>query len=207
MAFPAQCFNDAGIGFAVFDFNGVDETGGDLWPLLNQVISALAWLPRNAAELGGDPDRLFVAGFSSGAHLAAVAMTTDWQAQGFAANPYQGAVLISGMYDLRAVRLSKRSEYVTFTDEVEHSMSVQRHLERYQLPTVLAYGMYETPEFQRQTCEFSAALRAAGKPVQLLAEKGCNHVEMMESLGNPYSLVGQATLNLIASQSRQRKSS
>jgi arylformamidase len=32
----------------------------------------------NATHLGGDPNQLYVGGQSSGGHLAAVALTTDW---------------------------------------------------------------------------------------------------------------------------------
>jgi arylformamidase len=47
--------------------------------MADQVRRAIAWVYRNAASFGGDPDRFYVGGHSSGAHLAAVALTTDWQ--------------------------------------------------------------------------------------------------------------------------------
>ena len=193
-AFPAENFNNAGIGYAVYDFTAVDETKGDLKPMMAQVLAGLAWLAQNARKLGGDPDRLYVSGFSSGAHLAGVAMVSDWSQFGLAKNPYKGAVLSSGMYDLRPVRLSKRSKYVAFTDEVEDALSTQRHLDRFDVPVVLANGTYETPEFQRQTRDFAAALQKAGKPVQYLINDGYNHFEMMETFGSPYGLLGRAAL-------------
>ncbi len=69
------------------------------------------------------------------------------------------------MYDLAPVRLSKRSEYVKFTDEIESELSAMRHLDKLNTPLVLTYGTYETPEFQRQSREFAAAVKAAGKPL------------------------------------------
>ena len=106
----------------------------------------------------------------------------------------KGALLCSGMYDLKPVRLSKRSEYVAFTDEVEEKLSSQRHLDRLNCPVIVAYGTYETPEFQRQNREFAAAVKAAGKPVTLLVAEGYNHFEMTEMIGNPLSLIGSAVL-------------
>ena len=53
-------------------------------------------------------------------------------------------------------------------------------------------GTYETPEFQRQTRDFAAAVKAAGKPVELLVGEGYNHFEMLETLNNPYGLLGRA---------------
>ena len=72
------------------------------------------------------------------------------------------------MYDLKPVRLSARSSYVKFTDEMEHALSTQRHLARINCPVIATYGTLETPEFQRQSRDFAAAMKAAGKPVQLL---------------------------------------
>ena len=194
VAFPAEIFNNAGIGFAVFDFTSVDETSGDLKPMLVQVCTGLAWLVHNAHKLGGNPDRLYVSGFSSGAHLAGVAMTTDWSRFGLPKNPFKGALLASGMYDLHPVRLSSRSRYVMFTDEVEEMMSPQRHIEAFDIPVILANGTYDTPEFQRQTRTFAATLKSAGKPVQYIVAEDYNHFEVMEMFGNPYSPLGRAAL-------------
>src|SRR5262245_9743115 len=69
-ATPAEMFVDAGAHFAVVDFNNVIETGGDLMPMARQVRSAVAWVYKNAASFGGDPNRVYVSGHSSGGHLA-----------------------------------------------------------------------------------------------------------------------------------------
>jgi arylformamidase len=98
------------------------------------------------------------------------------------------------MYDLRPVRLSKRSKYVKFTDEMEEALSAQRHIDKLNTPLILGHGTCETPEFQRQTRDFCAAVKAAGKPVELLVGEGYNHFEMLETLANPYGLLGRAVL-------------
>ena len=51
---------------------------------------------------------------------------------------------------------------------------------------MIAYGTFETPEFQRQSRDFAAALKAAGKSVELIEAPDYNHFEMCESLGNPF---------------------
>ena len=70
-------------------------------------------------------------------------------------------------------------------------------------PLILAHGTYETPEFQRQTRDFAAAVKAAGKPVELLVGEGYNHFEMLETLGNPYGLLGRAVLAQMRLQRRR----
>lgn len=71
---------NAGACFVVIDFDWVQDRDGDLMPIAEQTRQAIAWTWRNAAKIGGDPNRLFVSGHSSGAHMVAVALTTDWPA-------------------------------------------------------------------------------------------------------------------------------
>ena len=95
---------------------------------------------------------------------------------------------------MKPVRLSARSRYVKFTDEMEQALSSQRHLDKLNCPLIVSYGTLETPEFQRQSRDFATAVKAAGKPVQLLVGEGYNHFEMFETLANPYGLLGHAVL-------------
>lgn len=193
-AFPAEMFNSAGAHYVVLDFINVNEAGGSLMPMAEQIRRGVAWVYKNASSFGGDPNRVFVSGFSSGAHLGGVVLITDWQEFGVPADAVKGAVLSSGMYDLKPVRLSARSNYVKFTDEMEDKLSTQRYLSRINCPVTVAHGTLETPEFQRQTRDFAAAMKAAGKPIQYLIGEGYNHFEMMETLANPHGLLGRAAL-------------
>ena len=81
-----------------------------------------------------------------------------------------------------------------FTDEMENALSTQRHLATISTPLVLAHGSLETPEFQRQTRDFAEAVKTAGKPVQLIVGDQYNHFEIIETMSNPYGLIGAAAL-------------
>lgn len=193
-AFAAETFVTAGAHFVLVDFDGVEDTGMRLLPIADQVRRAIAWVYANAASFGGDPERIHVGGHSSGAHLTGCALVTRWSDYGVPDTVIAGALCCSGMYDLAPVRLSARSSYVKFDDETVEQLSAIRHLERITMPLVLAYGTEESPEFQRQTRDFAAALTAQGKRVQLLVGDAYNHFEISETLGNPYGLLGRAAL-------------
>ncbi len=198
-AFPAEMLVRAGAHFVVVDFNNVLETKGDLLPMADQVRRAVAWVFGNCSLFGGNAARLYVSGTSSGAHLGGCLAATDWQKDfGLPADMVKGYVLASGMYDLRAPRLSRRSSYVKFTDAMEAALSPQRHIGNIKAPLVLLYGSLETPEFQRQSRDFAAALGQAGKPFELIVAEGYNHFELTETLGNPYGAVGRAVLAQMA---------
>jgi arylformamidase len=194
-AAQAEMLVNAGAHLAVLDFNNVIETGGNLMVMADQVRRGVAWVYKNARSFSGDPERLYISGHSSGGHWVGVLLTTDWQRDfGVPPTMIKGGVAGSGMFDLKPVRLSARSSYVKFTDEVEESLSPQRHLDKLVAPVALVYGTAETPEFQRQSRDFAAAVKATGKPVTLSVMEGYNHFEVAEQLANPYSLFGRAVL-------------
>jgi arylformamidase len=196
--YPAEMFVNAGANFIAIDFIQIKEAGGDLRVMAGQVRNAIAWVYKNAASFGADASRLYIGGRSSGAHLTGVALVTDWAKDyGVPADIVKGGVCSSGMYDLKPVRISKRSSFIEFTDEMEDAMSSQRHLDQLRAPVVVTYGTNETPEFQRQNRDFAAAVKAAGKSVELIEAPNYNHFEMGESFGNPYGPSGRAALSLM----------
>ena len=197
-AYPAEMFVNAGAHFVVPDFIQIRAANGDLRTMAEQVRRAIAWTYKNAASFDGDPERLYIGGHSSGGHLCGVALITDWQKEfGLPPTILKGGACMSGMYDMKPVRLSQRGNYIHFTDEMEQAMSSQRHLDLIRAPIVATYGTNETPEFQRQNRDFAAALKAAGKPVELIEGKNYNHFEMMESVGHPYGPNGRAILAMM----------
>jgi len=196
--YAAEAFLNAGANYVVPDFANVGDVGGSLLTMADQIRRSVVWVYKNAKSFGGDPERIYVSGQSSGGHWIGVLLTTDWQ-KDFGVPPtiIKGGASGSGMYDLKPVRLSKRSEFVKFTDETEQQLSAQRHLDKLVAPVALVYGSLETPEFQRQSRDFFAAVKAAGKPVTLSVMEGYNHFEVMESIGNPLSLFGRAALEIM----------
>jgi arylformamidase len=197
-AFLAEMFVNAGAHFVSPDFVRVDAANGDLRVMAEQVRRAIAWTYKNATIFGGDPNRLYIGGHSSGGHLSAVSLVTDWKNDfGLPEDIEKGGLCMSGMYDMKAVRLSKRNTYVKFTDDMEQAMSPQRYIALLRAPVIVTYGGNETPEFQRQARDFATAVKSAGKAVELIEAANYNHVEMEESLGNPYGHNGRAALALM----------
>jgi arylformamidase len=197
VAYMSEVFINARAHFIAVDFNNVNEVGGSIFPMVDQVRRAVAWVYRNATSFGGDPERIHVTGHSSGGHLASCVAITEWEKIGLPRDIVKGFLLGSGMYDLKAPRLSKRSNYVAFTDAMEHELSAMRHIDRITAPLTITYGSLETPEFQRQGRDFHAALVAAGKPAKLLVGLAYNHFETQETMGSPYGLMGRAALQLM----------
>jgi arylformamidase len=193
-AVQAEPLVRAGAHNVIIDFINVDQAGGDLFPMYQQIRRALGWVYRNAESFGGDRNRIYISAHSSGSHLSGVVLTRGWKEEGLPPDFCKGAVLLSGMYDLAPVALSKRSSYVKFTGAMVEQLSGDRFIGDLHTPLVLAIGTCETPEFQRQSRDFAAAVNAAGKPAELIVGSGYNHFELLETLANPYGLTGRAML-------------
>jgi arylformamidase len=191
-AYAAETFVHAGAHYAVPEFAAIMDVGLD--GMVAQVRRAVAWLARNATTFGGDPGRIHVIGHSSGGHLAGNVLVTDWKDFGLPPDTVNGGLCISGMYDLKPVRLSARASYVKFDDRIEHDYSPQRHLGRLACPVIVAYGDQESPEFQRQSVEFARTLEQGGRLDRLIVGQGHNHFELPETLASPYGLLGRAVL-------------
>jgi arylformamidase len=194
----AEMFVRTGAHYVVPDFINVAEAGGSLFPMAEQVCRATAWVYRNADSFGGDRNRIYIGGQSSGAHLAAVALTTDWQREhDLPPDIINGGLTTSGMYELSPVRLSARANYVKFTDAMVAELSPIRHLDRLTAPVIVSYGTYETPEFIRQAKEFAVAVEAVGKLHALIVGENYSHLDLPETLGNPYGVLGAAVIEMM----------
>ena len=176
-AFPAQTFINAGATYVAIGFGLLPSI--TLPEMAAQVVRALHFLREELK-----PKELVLIGHSSGAHLAACALTK-------LAFP-KSALLVSGVYDLMPVRLSARNEYLRLNERLEHEFSPIRHVERIQCPVTVACGENEGAEFFRQSKEFAQKL---GAPA--LVGGGLNHFEMIETLADPRSPLARAALNML----------
>jgi arylformamidase len=190
--FLAETFVGAGAHFVVPDFASVREVGLD--GLVDQVRRAVAWVHRNAATFGGDAYRIHVAGHSSGAHLAGNVLVTDWAGAGLPTNFVKGGLCVSGMYDLHTARLAGHAGPLELDERSEQELSPQRHVGRLTCPVIVAYATLDPPGLQDQSRAFAEAAQRAGKSVSVIAGTAYNHFEIVETLANPYGLLGRAAL-------------
>jgi arylformamidase len=194
-SYPAPTFVTRGAAYAVPDFGSLKTLA--LPQIVEHCRQAVEWTVKNAAGFGGDPNRVYVAGHSSGAHLAACAIMTDWTQRGLPADAVKGGFLMSGMYDLHPVLLSSRSSYLHLTDAEEAEFSPMRHLDRIGCPIAVASADQDSPEFKRQSDVFAEALRGMGRLASRTVAFDANHFQEAEHLKDPSTEVSQAALKLM----------
>jgi arylformamidase len=194
-SYSAPTFVGKGAAYLAPDFGSLHSVR--LPHMVASCQLALEWTVRNAARFGGDPNRVFIAGHSSGAHLAACVLLTDWTKRGLPADAIKGALLMSGLYDMYPVMLSSRREFVHITPEEEAALSPARHLDRITCPIAVLSGDGDSPEFKRQSSVFADMLRGMGKLHSRTVVFAANHFQEAEQLGRPDSQVSQVALSLI----------
>lgn len=191
-AFAAETFTARGALYVPLGFS-VMPAAGSLDEMVAQVRAGIAWVWQNIASYGGDPSRLHLIGHSSGGHLAAMALVTDWQRlYGLPASVIRRCVLVSGLYDLEPVRLSYRNDMLRLDRAAEIRNSPCRNLPTEGPPTLIAYGQHETSEFKRQAIAFETTWSTRYGNSRRMELAGVNHYEAIELLVDPESEITQA---------------
>ena len=185
--YPAPAVTGRGVALVVPEFNNVSEV--PLPTMVEQCQEAVEWTMQHAASFGGDPDRVYLAGHSSGAHLASCVLLGDL--------PIKGALLISGLYDLHAPLLSARSKYVKITPQELDAASAMRHLGRICCPVAVAWSVGDSPEFRRQGHVFSLALEGMGRLASRTEVFAPNHFEEPRQLADPDSALSRVLYALM----------
>ena len=177
--------------------------GYDLCPnvtlrtVVTEAKQALLWTRQQASRLNGDPDRIYVAGNSAGAHLAAMMMAEDWTKHGLARAPIAGAILVTGIYDLRAILRIQVNEDVRLQPEDILPLSPQFLPLHCRVPTIVAVGGAEPPLWIEQSRRFAAKLSAAGADTRLMEIPGLHHFSITHSLSDSTAPLTRAILDLV----------
>jgi arylformamidase len=163
-----------------------------------QMVQAVAWAHRHAAEYGGDPSRIVVAGHSAGGHLAAMLLACDWRAVGsdLPANLVGAALSISGVFDLAPLRKAP-----FLAPDLKLTPASARRLSPAFMPApngplVALVGGDESEEFLRQN---ALIRRAWGEKAVPACESipGCHHMNILQQLATPSAALHQWGLRLL----------
>jgi arylformamidase len=193
----APAFRDAGIAYASLNYSLAPEA--TIPEMVDQVRSAVAWLHRQAGELGFDPQRLFVAGHSAGGHLASMVMADGAGSVELPENAVRGGCSVSGIYELKPLSRSYQQPVLRLTDEAVQRCSPIRCLPSRSGPLICAVGALEPEEFQDQQRDFVSAWQEAGLPGSAMTLPGRNHFTAVDALGEPEHPLHQAVLALVRS--------
>lgn len=195
-AFGAQAFADHGCMWVALGFP--DAADVPFAEMVASVRRGIAWVARHIAAHGGDPQRMVLAGHSSGTHLVSQALTHDWSKEGFTARaPFQGAVMVSGLCDLEPVRRSYRNFRLNLDAEHVKTYSLAHTAPTVRVPVVVAVAEKDTDEFRRQAHAMADRLRDFGMLAAFDVVPDRHHFDVILDLADPQSKLFRDTLALL----------
>jgi arylformamidase len=147
--------------------------------------AAFAWVCRNIAEHGGDPDNITVSGHSAGGHLGAAIIAHDWSGAGLGDQPLKGAVLVSGVFDpAPAARLSFKHE-LALTPEIVERQNYLTKPPRLDCPVHVIVGGGEPEGWIAQSADYANHIAAAGIATAYTETGEENHFSIQDQFADP----------------------
>ncbi|MCP5515406.1 MAG: alpha/beta hydrolase [Spirochaetales bacterium] len=185
-SFLAPPFTESGA--AVFMPNYALAPSVSIAQITDQVAGALEWTYLNAGEYGCNPDRIFIAGHSAGAHLAVMMMTSGRKSgRGIPLSQIvKGCAAVSGIYDLSPlVYTGFLKDDLKLDEKTAAEVSPVNMRPAGGAPLYTCVGGSESGEFLRQT----AMLREKWKEVLKgdIPMPGYNHFNIVDAVSDPGS--------------------
>ena len=194
-SFIAPTLVNAGISVAIMNYALCPDV--TLTEIVRQTRSAIFWLKRYGRKYGVNPTSLTISGHSAGAHLLAMALSTDWEnAFGLQQEVITGACAISGIYDLSPLLYSYLQPQIQLTwGDVEH-LSPIRHIPHKAPALTVVSGGKESTEFIRQSQDFLSAWQKNRLKGDWLSISDANHFDILDGFENSGSVLFNRILDI-----------
>jgi arylformamidase len=108
----------------------------------------------------------------------------------------KGTLLISGLYELEPIRLSRLNAVIGMDRDMALRNSPLFHLPARAGPVCFAVGENELPEMRRQTRDYHTRWNAAELPGWDLTVPGADHFSIMNGMADPAGSLTAAILRL-----------
>jgi arylformamidase len=195
-SFLASAFTKQGITVAMINYGLAPQLRID--DIVRQSRVAVAWLAQNARRYGADASKLYIAGHSAGAHLAAMMAATHWPSVStmLPIDLVKGAICISGIYDLDPLRFTAVNQDVRLDEAAAKRLSPALMQPPVKLPMLMGVGGDESDEFKRQN-KLLVERWSSVSAIQDIPLPGTNHFSVVEELANAESPMHRAALAMM----------
>jgi len=208
-AFIGQRFAAAGFATAVVNYR---LSPGITHPAhIQDAAASFAWVKRNIAKYGGNPDQVFIIGHSAGAYLVALLGTDERYvaAHKLSLKDIRGLVPVSAFYWVERPGVAPdRDKSVWGTDKnVWIDASPAHHLSRQVPPMLVLYADGDDEWRRQQNAEIVPALKGAGAPrVDVLLINGRTHNTIWSKVAEPNDEAAGRIIQFVQSNTSGRGS-
>jgi acetyl esterase/lipase len=170
---------------------------------IEDIAAAVAWVKRNIAKHGGDPQKIFVIGHSAGAYLAALLILDPryLAAHEMAPGDIRGVVPVAGFFyvDRPGVAPDRPKDTWGADVNVWKAASPATYIRRNVPPLLLLYADGDDEWRRKQQDEFATALRERGdNDVEVRMIKGRTHNTVWTEMANGDEDTSRAILQFVS---------
>ncbi len=171
--------------------------------MIEDTASVIRWVREEAGELGGDPDRIVIAGHSAGAYnVAMVGLEEQWlESREVPGDAIAGVVGLSGPYDFLPFSRGSTQDAFGHVDDPSTTQPIS-HVRADAPPMLLIHGERDTLVKPRNTRALAERLEAAGSSVETVFYPEMSHNDPLISLAAPWRNGGRDVAARIAEFAR-----
>ena len=151
---------------------------------IEDTAAAFAWVYKNIAQLGGDVQRMYIAGHSAGGHLVALlALDAAYlKKYDIPVSAIKGVAALSGVYDVSHIAAFQNAAPGARDGSPLHYVHGGAAHEKIP-PFTITYCQWDYPSLPFQAREFETALKKAFVPSRLIYVPGESHIsEIIDAL-------------------------
>lgn len=153
---------------------------------VDDAARSVAWVHANIGTYGGSPDKIFVMGHSSGAHIAAMlAIKQEFMDRAGGSREWlRGMIGLAGPYDFMPITDPELRDVFGPPEKFELSQPVL-YAEGNNPPMLLLHGEDDETVWVKNTRNLAAAISKAGGPVETVIYPKMSHSYIVASLAKP----------------------
>ena len=182
--FAAEAFTSNGFITVVPDYRVYPEV---LFPaFMADPALAAKWVKDNIAKFGGDPNRVFLAGHSAGAHIAVMlGVNAEYLAtQKLKPTDFAGTIGSAGPYDFLPLKSARLKEIFGPEESLWKSQPIN-YVDGKNPPMLLLVGLKDGTVWPRNTFNLAAKIKQKGGEVQVVEFPNYGHIDMAAKLAKP----------------------
>lgn len=206
--FVAEALTSRGMVVVIPDYRVYPQA---VFPeFIHDAARAVSWAKTHAAEYGGDPQRLFLAGHSAGAHIAAMlALDAHYlAAENLEPAALRGMIGLAGPYDFLPLK-SRRLQQIFGPEEQWPRSQPINYVQGGNPPMLLLVGENDGTVWPRNTYNLAKKIEAARGSVEVARFPGWGHADMVAKLAKPLrgdgALLNRITQFIEAHAATQKK--
>lgn len=180
--FVAQSFASRGITTVIANFRQYPEV--NFQTLIADASNVINWTVLNINQYGGNPKRIFIAGHSSGAHIASMLALNPRSLLGVTKKGIRGFIGLAGPYDFLPLDEDYQKQLFNASNNYANSQPIN-FLSKGSPPLLILHGEKDTTVAKQNAISLDNRARSLGVDQTLKLYPEHTHTSILTALSRP----------------------